>query len=83
MKLPSRTLSVLRTKGLNNFDSWRKTTGSSVDRAVRLQFRTEFFNLFNRISFYQPRVLFGDPTFGQVFQALPARSIQRGLKFYW
>ena len=49
----------------------------------RLQFRTEFFNLFNRISFYQPRVVFGDPTFGQVFQALPARSIQRGLKFYW
>jgi hypothetical protein len=39
--------------------------------------------LINRISFYQPRVVFGDPTFGQVFQALPARSIQRGLKFYW
>jgi hypothetical protein len=24
-------------------------------------------------------VVFSDPTFGQVFQALPARSIQRGL----
>ena len=47
----------------------------------RLQFRTEFFNLLNRTSFYPPRVVFGDPIFGQVSQAWPARSIHLGLQF--
>ena len=79
-----RTLSVLRTHGVNNFDfTAQKYWNLRWIEHSRLQFRTEFFNLFNRTSFYQPRVVFGDPTFGQVFQALPARSIQLGLKFYW
>ena len=79
----ARTLPYLRAHGTNNFDFnvqkywglWREQT--------RVQLRSEFFNLFNRPSFYTPRGLFGDPSFGQVFQALPARSIQFGLKLYW
>jgi hypothetical protein len=77
-----RTMPNLRSHGTNNFDFslqkyWR------LGEQTKLQFRSEFFNLFNRTAFYQPDTLFGDPGFGQVFQAYPARSIQFGIKLYW
>jgi len=79
-----RTMPYLRTHGVNNFDfTLQKYWGPWWSEQSRLQFRTEFFNLFNRTAFYQPRIVFGDPTFAQVFQTLPARSIQLGLKLYW
>jgi hypothetical protein len=50
----------------------------------RLQFRAEFFNLFNRVEFGLPDTNFGDSTFGVISnQANIARQIQFGLKFYW
>ena len=55
----------------------------TVARAGRLQFRTEFFNLFNRTSYYAPNTSFGNPNFGKITGALPARSIQFGMKIYW
>ena len=78
-----RTLPYLRAHGTNNFDFsvqkrwrlWNETSG--------LQFRTEFFNLFNRTTFYNPWSFFGDPNFGKVLQAMPPRSIQMGLKLAW
>jgi hypothetical protein len=54
-----------------------------VDRAVPTAIPNRVLQSVQPDIFYQPRVVFGDPTFGQVFQALPARSIQLGLKFYW
>jgi len=50
---------------------------------VRMQFRAEFYNAFNRAYLFSPDVMYGDPTFGQVTQAGLARSIQFGLKIYW
>jgi hypothetical protein len=78
-----RTMPSLRSAGANNFDfSLQKYWRLRSDQ-TRLQFRSEFFNLFNRAAFYQPDTYFGDSGFGQVFQAYPARSIQMGLKLYW
>jgi hypothetical protein len=46
-----------------------------------LEFRAEFFNLFNRVSFGLPENDISSPTFGQVESALPPRQIQFALKF--
>ncbi len=45
-----------------------------------LQFRAEFFNLFNRSNFRLPNSDISSPTFGQIQQALAPRLIQFGLK---
>lgn len=57
-----------------NFRPWERTT---------IQFRAEFFNTLNHANFYLPDTGFGDPAFGSVTQALPARDIQFGLKVLW
>jgi hypothetical protein len=45
-----------------------------------LQFRAEFFNLFNRTNFRLPNSDISSPTFGQIQQALAPRLIQFALK---
>jgi hypothetical protein len=55
----------LRAHGVNNFDfAVFKSTG--ITERVNLQFRTEFFNLFNRVQFYSPATALGVSTFGTV-----------------
>jgi hypothetical protein len=78
-----RTMPNLRSHGTNNFDFSLQRYWHFGTENMRLQFRSEFFNLFNRTAFYQPDTFLGDPGFGQVFQAYPARSVQFGLKLYW
>ena len=51
-----------------------------IKEAVTLQFRAEFFNLFNRPNFDLPDNFFLSPTFGQVLSAQAPRRIQFGLK---
>ncbi|MGA2632291.1 MAG: carboxypeptidase regulatory-like domain-containing protein [Terriglobia bacterium] len=46
-----------------------------------LQFRAEFFNVFNRANFRLPNGDISSPTFGQIQQALAPRLIQFALKF--
>jgi len=46
-----------------------------------LQFRAEFFNLFNRANFRLPNSDISSPTFGQIQQALAPRLVQFALKF--
>jgi hypothetical protein len=85
----SRTDSSLRTPGINNFDfSIFKRT--SITERVGVEFRTEFFNLFNHPYFAPPGTGFdGTPTgngFGQITStvqggvASPERLIQFALK---
>jgi len=53
------------------------------DERWNLQFRSEFFNLFNRTNYDQPDSFFGSPTFGQILSAGAPRHIQFGLKLLW
>ncbi len=47
----------------------------------RLQFRAEFFNVFNHANFRLPDSDISSPNFGQIQEALPGRLIQLALKF--
>ena len=47
----------------------------------RLQFRAEFFNVFNRANFRLPDNDISSPNFGQIQNALPGREVQLALKF--
>jgi hypothetical protein len=46
-----------------------------------LEFRTEFFNIFNRVNFYQPGNSFSTPSFGVIGGAFDPRQIQFSLKY--
>jgi hypothetical protein len=77
-----RYMSNVRAPGLQTFDIgiqkwfyWREL--------LRLQFRAEMFNAFNRANFYAPNAVFGNPAFGQISATLPPRDVQFGLKLYW
>lgn len=78
-----RTAGYIRSHGTFNTDASLQKYWQLGREDTRLQFRAEFFNLFNRVQFYAPNTTFGDPNFGKVTGALPARSIQLGMKLYW
>jgi hypothetical protein len=65
----SRVDSTLRQAGINNFDfALFKKTYFGPDNKFNLEFRTEFFNLFNRVQFATPNTNFANnnPSFGEV-----------------
>jgi hypothetical protein len=65
--------------GSVNFDlSLFKNT--QITERVGLQFRTEFFNIFNNTSFTNPNGTRTNGTFGQLTAAGPAREVQFALK---
>jgi Carboxypeptidase regulatory-like domain len=78
-----RTLPYLRAQGTINTDLTLQKYWGLWNEASRLQLRAEFYNLFNRAQFFAPGTTFGTSTFGVVPGALPARSIQFGMKLYW
>jgi len=53
---------------------------TAITERVNLQFRTEFFNLFNHPNFNLPDSFLGSPTFGIISSAKDPRHIQFGLK---
>jgi len=81
----SRTDPSLRGSGVNNWDfALFKRTRFGPDDKLGLEFRSEFFNLFNRTQFAPPNTSVGSSTFGQVSSIYPGtnpRLIQFGLKF--
>jgi hypothetical protein len=86
----SRVDSKLRAEGINNFDFaiFKKTTLASSER-LGLEFRTEFFNLFNRTQFAPPNTLCcsaNNSNFGVVTATAPGtnpRLIQFALKLFF
>ena len=75
----------IRSSGVNNFDfAVFKRTRFGPDEKLGLEFRTEFFNLFNRTQFAPPNTSVGSSTFGVVSSTYPGtnpRLVQFGLKF--
>ncbi len=76
----SRTDPVLRAAGIANYD-FTVVKKTALTERFNLEFRTEFFNLFNRVQFADPGTTLGNPQFGIVSstQNLP-RLIQFGLR---
>ena len=79
-----RTDPNLRGDGVRNFDfSLFKRTRFGPDEKIGLEFRTEFFNIFNRTQFAPPNTSFGSSNFGVVNSSYPGtnpRLVQFGLK---
>ena len=61
--------------GLQKWFRWREI--------LKLQFRAEMFNAFNRVNYYAPDGNLTDSSFGVISGTLPPRDIQMGLKLYW
>ncbi|MFB3922186.1 MAG: TonB-dependent receptor domain-containing protein [Terriglobia bacterium] len=87
---------AFRGPALANFDfSVLKNTYFGRDERMNLQFRAEFFNLFNNVNYLLPfsqegqfvsfpgysGYLIANPFFGQILQARPPRQVQFALKF--
>lgn len=79
----SRVDSNLRQDGVKNFDfaAFKKTTFGPGER-MNLEFRAEFFNIFNHPQFAAPNTTLVSPNFGVVNSTLGnPRLVQFGLKF--
>src|SRR6266852_1350480 len=79
----SRVDSTLRQKGVNNFDFsiFKRTTFGPSER-MNVEFRTEFFNIFNHPQFAAPNTTLVSPNFGVVTNTLGnPRLVQFALKF--
>jgi hypothetical protein len=70
--------------------NFAKNTALGADRSRVLQFRAEFFNLFNTPQFNNPVAAIGSPAVGRILSAgdpanftRTSRQIQFGLKFYF
>lgn len=70
---------IIREPGIHKWDmSFFKN--NRLTESVNLQFRAEFFNIFNHASFNGINTTFGSGAFGRVTSARDARIIQFGLK---
>ena len=71
---------TLRGDGIKNFDfSFQKST--AITEGFHLEFRTEFFNIMNRVQFAPPGPTAGSNNFGQVsYQVNKPRQIQLSLR---
>jgi hypothetical protein len=72
---------VLIGPGLANVDAGLFKSIPIWKESHRLQFRSEFFNLFNRPNFGSPTNNLVSPSFGRILSAQPARQIQLALKY--
>jgi hypothetical protein len=61
----ARNLTDVRSAGINNFD-FSLVKNTAVTERVGLQFKTEIFNLFNRVQFSPPGLSLGTAQFGVV-----------------
>src|SRR5712692_8652047 len=79
----SRVDSSLRQDGVKNFDfSVVKRTTYGPGERMNLEFRTEFFNIFNHAQFAAPNTTQVSPNFGVVTSTLGnPRQVQFGLRF--
>ena len=66
----------------NRSESFAILKNTSIREGMKIQFRTELYNPFNRTVFSAPVTNLSDPAFGQIqSQSNSPRNIQFGLKF--
>ncbi len=65
---------------ITNFNVVKRFPLSPLGEKAMLDFRTEFFNLFNRVNLGQPDGNLSDSQFGRSTTALGARNVQFGLR---
>jgi hypothetical protein len=70
----------LRGPGFQNVD-FSIVKNTALSGLGQLQFRLEFFNLFNWTNYDNPNRTALTPNFGRIFSAGPPRQIQLGLRF--
>jgi hypothetical protein len=85
---PSQPFGNLGRNVARTHDFWQLDFGLHKDfplpkEGSRLEFRAEFFNLFNRTNFQAPASRADQGNFGVVSSAFPARQIQFALKAYF
>jgi hypothetical protein len=71
---------IVQGPGLEDWD-FSALKNIPLAETKQLQFRAEFFNLFNHSNFRLPDSDISSPTFGQIREALPPRLVQVALKF--
>lgn len=72
---------IARGPSYFNFDlGLHKQFRVPITEHTRIDFRAEFFNLFNKTNFGSPAATVGGAGFGQISSAFPARQIQLALK---
>ncbi|HEY1216058.1 MAG TPA: carboxypeptidase regulatory-like domain-containing protein, partial [Bryobacteraceae bacterium] len=76
---------VVRGAGINNTDAslFRNFPHILKVESSGLQFRAEFYNIFNHANFSDFGRTFGSPNFGQAIAARDARTIQLGLRLFF
>jgi len=79
-KFGSEGRNVAKGPGYANWD-FSAFKNISVTESKQLQFRAEFFNIFNRPNFRLPNPDINSPTFNQIQAARDPRVIQLALKF--
>jgi len=55
----------------------------AISEPVKIEFRAEFFNIFNHTNFGNPVATLASPLIGQIQGAYAARDIQLALKLRW
>ena len=73
---------IMRGPGFASID-WTLAKNFHLAEKRYFQFRTEFFNAFNRANFQPPDVRAENSGFGRILLAGNARIIQFALKFYY
>jgi hypothetical protein len=74
--------SIIKAPGITQLDL-ALLRSFKTSESSRLEFRFEAFNAINHANFNVPGTSFGTATFGVLTSALPGRSLQFGLKFYF
>lgn len=75
-----RTLTAVSAQGIANYD-FSIVKSTMIKERVGIQFRTEFFNLFNRVQFGPPGEQLGNPQFGVISSTInQPRLIQFALR---
>jgi outer membrane receptor protein involved in Fe transport len=73
---------ILRSPGLANVD-FGLAKNFRLNESMRVQFRSEFFNLFNRVNLGNPNTNASSNQFGVITGAGSPRVVQLALKFYF